>query len=91
METVKQSGLWNSLGNHGYVLDIWWLCTSSSGGTRKFDFLNQFDLVGHDQLPLKTKGILTKLFSTSGPILVILAWMGKVRTRSKWDKFWLLN
>ena len=41
METMKQSGMWSSLGTHGSVVVIWWLCNSSSGETRKFDFLNQ--------------------------------------------------
>ena len=41
METMKQSGLWSSLGTHGSVVVIWWLCISSSGETREFDFLNQ--------------------------------------------------
>ena len=35
----------------------------------------KFDLEGQGQLPLWTIGILTKLFSTSGPNLVILALM----------------
>ena len=39
-------------------------------------FYIKFDLKGQSQLPPKTIGILTKLFSTSGPNLVILAWMG---------------
>ena len=41
METMKQLGLWSSLGTHGYLVVIWWLCISSSGETRKFDFLSQ--------------------------------------------------
>ena len=41
METMKQSGLWSSLGTHGSVVVIWCLCIYSSGETRKFDFLNQ--------------------------------------------------
>ena len=36
----------------------------------------KFDLEGLGQLPPKTIGTFTKLFSTSGPNLVILAWMG---------------
>ena len=48
----------------------------SSSETRKFDFLIKFHLEGQDQLSPKTMGILTKLFSTSGPNLVILACMG---------------
>ena len=35
----------------------------------------KYDLEGQGQLPPKTIGILTKLFYTSGPNLVILAWM----------------
>ena len=34
------------------------------------------DLEGQGQLPLKTIGILTKVFCFSGPNLVILAWTG---------------
>ena len=26
METMKQSGLWSSLGTHGSMVVIWWLC-----------------------------------------------------------------
>ena len=39
-------------------------------------FKIKFDLEGQGQLALKTIGILTKLFSTPGLNLVILAWMG---------------
>ena len=76
METMKQSGLWGSLSTHGSVAVIWQLCISSGGGTRKLDFFKvKYDLEGQGQLPPKTIGILTKLFYTSGPNLVILAWM----------------
>ena len=37
METMKQSGLWSSLGTHSSLVVIWWLCISSSGETRKFN------------------------------------------------------
>ena len=37
------------------------------------DFGVQFDLEGPGQLPPKTIGILTNVFCTSGPNLVILA------------------
>ena len=70
MENMKQSDMWSSLVTHGTVVAIWWLCISSSGETRKFD------LEGQGQLPPNKIRILTKLFSTSGPNLVILAWMG---------------
>ena len=39
-----------------------------------FDFEVKFDLEGQGQSPPKTKGILTKVFYTYGPNLVILAW-----------------
>ena len=41
-----------------------------------FDFEVKFDLEGHSQSPPKTIGILTKVFYTYGPNLVILAWTG---------------
>ena len=41
-----------------------------------FDFEVKFDLEGQGQSPLKTIWILTKVFYTYGPNLVILAWMG---------------
>ena len=43
-----------------------------------FDFKVQFDLEGQNQWTPKTIGILTKVFCTSGPILVIVA--------STWDQ-----
>ena len=42
----------------------------------KQDFENLFNLTCHAQSPPKTTGILTKVFSTSGPNLVALAWTG---------------
>ena len=41
-----------------------------------FDFEVQFDLEGQGQSPHKTIGILTKVFYTYGPNLVILARTG---------------
>ena len=35
---MKRSGLWSSLGTHGCLVVIWWLCISSSSETRKFEF-----------------------------------------------------
>ena len=39
-----------------------------------FDFEVKFDLEGQGQSPTKTTRILTKVFYTYGPNLVILAW-----------------
>ena len=41
-----------------------------------FYYKVKFDLKGQGQSPPKTRGILTKVFSTSGPNLVVLAWTG---------------
>ena len=42
----------------------------------KQDFENKLNLTCHAQSTPKTTGILTKVFSTSGPNLVVLAWTG---------------
>ena len=42
----------------------------------KQDFENKLNLTCHAQSTPKTTGILTKEFSTSGPNLVALAWIG---------------
>ena len=49
----------------------------------KQDFENKFNLTCHAQSPLKTTGILTKVFSTSGPNLVALAWTGDELSRGQ--------
>ena len=49
----------------------------------KQDFENKFDLTCHDQSTPKTTGILTKVFSTSGPNLVALAWTGDELSRGQ--------
>ena len=41
-----------------------------------FDFGVQFDLEGQGKFLCKTIGILNNVFCISGPILVVLAWMG---------------
>ena len=48
---------------------------------KTFDFEVKFDLEGRGQSPPKTIGILTKVFYTYGPNLVILAWMGDELSR----------
>ena len=84
METMKQSGLWCSLGTHGSVVVIWWLCISSSREifSIKFYLAGQGQLHPHPPPPpqknQKTKNNrdLNQAISTSDPNLVILAWMG---------------
>ena len=46
-----------------------------------FDFEVKFDLEGQGQSPAKTIGMLTKVFYTYGPNLVILAWTGDELSR----------
>ena len=55
-----------------------------------FDFEVKFDLEGQGQSPQKTIGILTKVFYTYGPNLVILAWTGDELSRGQtwWRTDW---
>ena len=48
-----------------------------------FDFEVKFDLKGQGQSPRKTIGILTKVFYTYAPNLVILAWTGDELSRGQ--------
>ena len=48
-----------------------------------FDFEVKFDLEGRGQSPPQTIGILTKVFYTYGPNLVILAWTGDELSRGQ--------
>ena len=65
---------WSKFGN--LIVDRWWMmaCTSSKYGN--FYFEVKFDLEVQGQLTPKTIGILTKVFCSSGPNLVILTWTG---------------
>ena len=49
--------------------------------TQKWDFDNKLNLTCHAQSTPKTTGILTKVFSTSGPNLVALAWTSDESSR----------
>ena len=53
METMKQSGLWGSLGTHGSLVVIWWLCISSSGETKQNRLFSQI-------WPQKSRSIATE-------------------------------
>ena len=48
-----------------------------------FDFEVKFHLEGQSHSPQKTIGILTKVFYTYGPNLVILAWTGDESSRGQ--------
>ena len=61
-----------------------WLIARTNSQTQNgvnFDFKVKFDLEGQGQSPLKTIDILTKVFDTYGPNLVILAWTGDELSR----------
>ena len=69
--------LWSKFGNPDF--NQWWLIMQTNSQTQNgvnFDCEVKFDLEGHGQSSPKTIGILTKVFYTYGPNLVILAWMG---------------
>ena len=77
MGTMNQSGQWSSLGTHGSLVVMWWLCISGCGETWKFRFFKlNWTLKVKVNHPPKPTGILTKVFCTSGPTLVILAGIG---------------
>ena len=57
-------------------------CREAQNGAT-FDFEVKFDLEGQGQSSPKTKGILTKVFYTYGPNLVILAWTGDELSRGQ--------
>ena len=57
-------------------------CREAQNGVT-FDFEVKFDLEGQGQSPPKTIGILTKVFYTYGPNLVILAWTGDELSRGQ--------
>ena len=87
---MKQSGLWSSLGIHGSLVVIWWLCISSSGEARKFDFLSQI-------WPSRSRSIATQNNRALNQCILHLwskfgdptsnGWWVMVRTSSKWGKF----
>ena len=57
-------------------------CRQAQNG-ETFDFEVKYALEGQDQSPPKTIGILTKVFYTYGPNLVILAWTGDELSRGQ--------
>ena len=62
------------------VSQIFQRCKSDAN---KQDFENKLNLTCHAQSTSKTIGILTKVFCTSGPNLVVLAWMGDELSREQ--------
>ena len=77
--------LWTKFGNPNltWIGDEWWVGKAQNGVN--FDFEVKFDLEGQGQSPPKTIGILTKVFYTYGPNLVILAWTGDELLRGQTD------
>ena len=76
--------LWSKFWNPDY--DPWWRMarTNSQAQTGvNFDFEVKFNLEGQGQSTPKTIGILTKVFYTYGPNLVILAWTGNELSRGQ--------
>ena len=57
-------------------------CRQAQNGVTS-DFEVKFDLEGQGQSPLKTIGILSKVFYAYGPNLVILAWKGDEISRGQ--------
>ena len=57
--------------------------TPRKSDANKQDFENKLNLTCHAQSIPKTRGILTKVFSISGPNLVALAWTGDELSREQ--------
>ena len=89
---MTQSGLWCSLGAHGSLVVIWWLCISGSGETRNFDFVSKI-------WPWRSKLITLRNYRDLNQCILHLwskfgdpglnGWWVMVRTSSKWGKFGL--
>ena len=77
---------WSKFGNPDF--NQRWLIARTNSQTQNgvnFYFEVKFDHEDHDQSPPKTIGILTKVFYTYGPNLVILAWTGdELSRRQTW-------
>ena len=66
--------MWNRLGFHPF-LQVSQIFQRRKSAANKQDFENKLNLTCQAQSTLKTIGILTRVFCTSGPNLVVLAWM----------------
>ena len=86
METVKQSGPWNSLGAHGSLVVICWLCISSRVKPENFTFKSYLTLPQKNNRDLH-QGIFYLWSKFGDPSLN--GWWVMVRTNSKWGKFGL--
>ena len=73
--------LWSKFG--GSSSNWWWVISRTSSKWGKFWIEVKFDLEGQGQSPPKTIGILTKVFYTYGPNLMILAWTGVELSRGQ--------
>ena len=68
---------WSKFGKPHFIW-YWFIVRTNSQAQNgvNFDFKVQFNLEGQGQWTPKTIGILIKVFCTSGPNLVIVAWAG---------------
>ena len=74
--------MWNRLRFHPF-LQVSQIFQRRKSDANKQDFENKLNLTCHAQSTPKTIGILTKVFSTSGPNLVVLAWTGDELSRGQ--------
>ena len=72
---VQPFRMWNRLRFHPF-LQVSQIFQRRKSDANKQDFENKFNLTCQAQSPPKTIGILIKVFFTSGPNLVALAWTG---------------
>ena len=74
--------MWNTLRFHPF-LEVWQIFERRRSDANKQDFENNLNLTYQAQCTPKTMGILTQVFYTYGPNLVIRAWTGVELSRGQ--------
>ena len=74
--------MWNRL-RFVRFLQVSQILQRRKSDANKQDFENKLNLTWHTQSTPQTTGTLTKVFSTPGPNLVALAWMGDELSRGQ--------
>ena len=79
---AQQFRMWIRLHFHPF-LQVSQIFQRRKSDANKQDFENKLNLTSHAQSTPNTIGILTKVYSTSGPNLVALAWTGDRSSRGQ--------
>ena len=87
---ARQFRMWNRL-RFQMFMQVSQIIQRCKSDANKQDFEKKLNLTCQAQSTPNTLGILTKVFCTSGPNFVVLAWTGDELSlrRTQWGKFWL--